>query len=81
MWKRATTIEEPALLDCGWDEDGDIQWVTEIYPDTVEDILFDIDGGDDIETDYGNELESEDEVYICHLKTTRSDIFAKNTQK
>ena len=63
LWKRAlsTTIEEPELLECGWNESGDIQWVTEIYPGTVEEILFEIDEDDNNEIEYGNELKSEDE--------------------
>ena len=63
LWKRAvsTTIEEPELLECDWNESGDIQWVTEIYPGTVEEILFEIDGDDNNEIEYGNELESADE--------------------
>ena len=35
-----TTIEELKLLECGWNESGDIQWVTEIYLGTVEEILI-----------------------------------------
>ena len=61
LWKRAlsTTMEGPELLECGWNESGDTQWVTEIYPGTFEEILFEIDGDNNNEIEF--ELGSEDE--------------------
>ena len=34
-------INLPNYSDCGWNNSGEIQWVTASYPDFVEDILFD----------------------------------------
>ena len=33
-------IEEPELLESGWEANGEIQWVNDIYPDKVNQILL-----------------------------------------
>ena len=54
-------IQEPEFSKCGWNADVEIQWVNEIYPDDIQDILFDTYEEDQVETEYGDIGESEDE--------------------
>ena len=42
LWKNTLLpmIEEPELLESGWEANGEIQWVSDIYPDKVNQILL-----------------------------------------
>ena len=52
-------IELPQLSQCGWEEDSSIRWVIDIFPNDIEDILY----NDFTEEDFvvGDEGESDDD--------------------
>ena len=60
IWKSATqsVVDVPALNECGWYGNGDIQWLTEPYPQEIENILVEEVGESDDEQ-YGSEIESD----------------------
>ena len=60
LWRNSVnpTIEFPSLEQNGWFITGDIQWVEEVFPDMIEELLNeesdeddDYDCGSDINTD------------------------------
>ena len=65
MMKRATlsNVSEPLLEDCGWNNDGCINWVADQFPENIQQLnVNDFDVEDDENEEYvAEECESEDD--------------------
>ena len=44
-------VNEPPLSDCGWDHEGNIIWIEEAYPSSIERLLIESDNESDKESD------------------------------
>ena len=56
MWRMSTTpgFQMPDITQHGWQSDGSIHWITQVFPPTVENILKkhkDIEHGGEAESD------------------------------
>ena len=64
MMKRATlsNVSEPALEDCGWNNDGSINWVAASFPENIQKLIVkDFNVEDNENQEYiGEECDSED---------------------
>ena len=64
VWKRSTSVivELPDISICGWLVDGNIQWVKDIFPSEIEDILHDdYNEEDDLFIDENDGLSDDEE--------------------
>ena len=63
IWKKANVAKPvlPPIIDHGWNDDGSLTWVSDIYPEEVEEVLLDeeFDNNDYIE-DSGESDDEED---------------------
>jgi hypothetical protein len=64
LWKEAGTamVEAPEPAHHGWNMDGDIDWVENVYPEDITKLLCDDDNDDDEDDDdyYGDEESDSD---------------------
>ena len=65
MMKRLTlsNVSEPLLEDCGWNNDGSINWVADPFPENIQELIvndFNVED-DENEEDAGEECGSEDD--------------------
>ena len=65
MMKQATlsSVSEPLLEDCRWNNDGSISWVADPFPENIQEVIvnhFDDDTNENEEY-VGEECESEDD--------------------
>jgi len=65
MWKRTPSpiLELPNITDHGWNIDGTIEWITQSFPDSIEELLiqhenddFDLDFDNDVDTDCEDDM-------------------------
>ena len=65
VWKHSTSVivELPDISICGWLVDGNIQWVEDIFPSEIEDILLhdDYNEEDDLCIDENDGLSDDEE--------------------
>ena len=49
MMKRATLshVSEPLLEDCGWNNDGSIDWVADSFPENIQELIVNDFGVED----------------------------------
>ena len=58
IWKLVGTamVSLPSLTSCGWDVDGDMEWIEDMFPDYITTLFL----GLEIDSESGNSSESED---------------------
>ena len=65
IWKRSliAAVELPNITECGWQSNTDIHWLDEPFSPEIEKFLFDgdDDNNDDMEYEYGSEVDSDGE--------------------